>query len=533
MPSRRSILKTTIAVALAAPILSRAQERTLRVTITESDGSPFARERLRLLIARDLDGDPVPAEISSSRVTLTAEPIQLTVPLKVPGFGEVYCAADNGGKGYTAGGEIDFVADAAATRLRRVREALDAAHGMNLPIDPELDRHLNLAAKPLPAAGPARTAGAYESLAHGLHAGERLALHIARQRIARLKGPREGFLFSALASRFQAGGAYVEHLKALCNFAPTNWYSWKDEEPAAARIDYGRMDQSVDWMQANGIAPKLFGYTYMARGATATWMRPDESPATRPADPDATDTTPRRKFNPRWPYDRIRAEYQRVVSQTVARYRGRAKYVEVINEAHDKSNLWGLNHEQIVEMTRLSCQSASGAGMRRMINNCCLWAEYAKRANPDGSRRWSPYRYLSECMKAGAEFEVVGVQLYYPQYDLFEIDRMLDRMASLGKPIHVTEMATASHEGLDAQSMRPKTSAPGWHGPWTETTQADWAEAMYTLCYSKPQVEAIGWWDLADVPGHFWPFGGLLHEDMTPKESYTRLRKLQQSWGFK
>jgi GH35 family endo-1,4-beta-xylanase len=531
MRSRRSILKTTVAMTLAAPIFTRAEDRTLRLTIVETDGSQLARERLRLLIARDLVGDPLPVEITGSRAALTSEPIQFTVPLNVPGFGEVYCAADNDGKGYTTAGEIDFVSDAAATRLRRVREAFDAARASNLPTDPEFDRHLEQAAKSLPGSGPARTAAAYEALSHGLHAGERLALNLARQRIARLNGPRQGFLFSALASQFQRGGAYVEHLKALCNFAPTNWYSWKDENPPAARIDYGRMDQSVDWMLANHIAPKIFGYCYMARGATATWMRPEETPAARSANPDAADAALRRKFNPRWPYDRIRAEYQRVITQTVARYRGRAKYVEVINEAHDKSNLWDLNHDQIVEMTRLSCQAASG--MRRVINNCCLWAEYAKRANPDGSRRWSPYRYLQECLNAGAELEIVGVQLYYPQYDLFEIDRMLDRMITLGKPIHVTEMATASHEGLDAESMRPRTSAPGWHGPWTETTQADWAEAMYTLCYSKPQIEAIGWWDLADVPGHFWPFGGLLHEDMTPKESYLRLRKLQQSWGFK
>jgi hypothetical protein len=205
----------------------------------------------------------------------------------------------------------------------------------------------------------------------------------------------------------------------------------------------------------------------------------------------------------------------------------------VINEAHDKSNLWRLNHEQIVELTRESCAAArrGSATVKRQINNCCLWGEYAKTRNADGSRRWSPFRYLVDCVNAGAEFETIGLQLYYPSYDLFEIERMLDRFKSLGKRLHISEVATASVDGLDAASMRPTNAAPGWHGPWSEATQADWAEAIYTICYSKAEFEVVGWWDLAETPHHFWPHGGLLHGDFSPKESYLRLAKLQKDWG--
>jgi len=81
------------------------------------------------------------------------------------------------------------------------------------------------------------------------------------------------------------------------------------------------------------------------------------------------------------------------------------------------------------------------------------------------------------------------------------------------------------------ESMRPRTYAAGWHGPWNETRQADWAEAMYTLAYSRPEFEAVTWWDFADVKGKFWPFGGLLRKDMTPKEAYGRLQDLRKAWG--
>jgi endo-1,4-beta-xylanase len=219
----------------------------------------------------------------------------------------------------------------------------------------------------------------------------------------------------------------------------------------------------------------------MANGATAEWFR-------------------------KWPWEKVLPEYKRIVAQTMRRYAGRMPYVEVINEAHDKANIFRLSHDQILELTREACRAAreGSSTVKRQINHCCLWAEYAKRPNADGSRRWSPYRYLDDCVKAGVDFEVVGLQLYYPQHDLFETERMLDRFKKFRRPIHITEISCNSADGLDPASMRPKSLVPGWHGSWTETTQADWLEAIYTLCYSKPEIEAIGWWTwriMADISG--------------------------------
>ena len=169
--------------------------------------------------------------------------------------------------------------------------------------------------------------------------------------------------------------------------------------------------------------------------------------------------------------------------------------------------------------------------VRRQMNHCCMWGEYAKRRNADGSRRWTPYRFVKDCFDNGIDYEVIGLQLYYPQNDIFEIDRMLERFAVFNKPCHITECATASQDGLDPGSMRARVYAPGWHGPWSPTMQADWMEQVYTLLYSKPHFECAGWWDFTDAKGRFWPFGGMLDEKNQPKESFHRLKKLQQQWG--
>ena len=193
-----------------------------------------------------------------------------------------------------------------------------------------------------------------------------------------------------------------------------------------------------------------------------------------------------------------------------------------------------MDHARTLDMARAVSKAARQGDPRvnRMINHCCQWAEYAVRRNQDGSRRWSPLSFAQDCIDNGVEFETLGLQLYYPSYDVFEIDRMLQRHFVLGKPIHITEMSTSAKPGQDLESMRPKNATACWHGEaWNETIQADWLEAMFTLCYSHPQIEVAQWWDLADVGGHFWPHGGLLNKDLTPKESFGRLLKIQKDWG--
>src|SRR6185369_9781226 len=128
----------------------------------------------KTLTARDMNNDPLPRSIvlakGRARVELLeTEPVQLCVRLKTPGFGEVYCYADNDGRGYMRPGTIEFAVDAAKTRLRRVRETLDEHRG--LAMSSEFRSHFAVASGiPSP----------YESLAHGQHAGEMLALAIAR-----------------------------------------------------------------------------------------------------------------------------------------------------------------------------------------------------------------------------------------------------------------------------------------------------------------------------------------------------------------
>src|SRR5262249_40433645 len=155
--------------------------------------------------------DPLPQRIvhaeGRARITLAAEPIQLSARLKVPGFGEIYCWADNDGNGYTKPGNINFVMDAAATRLRRVREAFELAKKESAKIDPRTEKYLKDAGQPVT---DVRTA--YVALAAGLHAGEQISLARARNRISRLAKPRKEFLFGGMISGYDHLGPKWEGL---------------------------------------------------------------------------------------------------------------------------------------------------------------------------------------------------------------------------------------------------------------------------------------------------------------------------------
>ncbi|MCK4375684.1 MAG: hypothetical protein KAX19_10155 [Candidatus Brocadiae bacterium] len=55
-------------------------------------------------------------------------------------------------------------------------------------------------------------------------------------------------------------------------------------------------------------------------------------------------------------------------------------------------------------------------------------------------------------------------------------------------------------------------------------------EWFYTMAYTRPEMEAVTWWDFADPA--FIPTGGFVREDATPKEAYHRLHALLRGWGF-
>ncbi len=347
-------------------------------------------------------------------------------------------------------------------------------------------------------------------------AGEMAALERARHRISR-QGPRPGFLFGSNAFRFAEFDEYARRFAELLNLANLPFYHLETE----------RTEGTVDYSRARAILDKMSGTRIIPRGHPLMFFHERiHMPA----------------FMKGKPWDEVRRKCREYIWRTVGEFRTRIHTWEIINEAHDWANDLDFSQEQLVEMTRWAAESTQAAYPLafRLVNSCNIWGEYAARRQtykgPAGRSLWTPLDYFRAIGDARVPYEAVGLQVYNPSRDMLEIERQIERFCALGKRVHITELGVPSSSSLDmAGALRPP--GPGviwasknvWHGSeWTEDNQADWVEYFYTICYSKPQIDAVSWWSFSDPAAH--PFCGLLRRDLQPKKAYERLKKLISEW---
>ena len=140
---------------------------------------------------------------------------------------------------------------------------------------------------------------------------------------------------------------------------------------------------------------------------------------------------------------------------------------------------------------------------------------------------------MKQLVDAGVDFDITGVQTYFPERDLSDTIILIERFGAIGKPVQLTEVGASS--GPSDQSIRLGTqglpTVPyAWHRPWDEELQAEWTEGIYTLACSKPYIEAVTWYDFVD-PYSWIPNGGLLRSPRGEKKAiFDRLKKLTAPW---
>jgi endo-1,4-beta-xylanase len=522
MMHRRKILRLSSGLGLSFVL---AQQRSLRAIDAKPprlkvlcylpDGSLLPRKPLNQLYFLDLQDEPLPTPSRSVQEGILLSelpgviPFAIALRLPVEGFGEVALYADNGGRGFTP---TDFPLNLnvafAQTRLNRVQTALQRWQSQGFSFSGQIEQRLGRARRAMNEAIAASTLPAKvklcnAALVESLWAGEELVLSKAQQCIAQY--PRtKVFRFGCNAFGYpKAGPDYKRYFQQMFNFATVPFY-WKPFEPEPGKTQFADRDITVAWLQKRGIAVKGHPLVWFHEIGIPDWVRQKS-------------------------YAEIKTLLRRRIIDITAHYRDRIAYFDVTNEAHGApwANDLHFSPEQFLDLTQMAVRAArqGNPNVTRILNCCCAWGETVAYYPPP---QRSPFQYLKACIAKKIPFEVIGIQLYYPDQDLFEIDRLLDRFSTLGKPIHITELGVSSATGIDQQSYL-KDARGLWHGPWSQTIQADWIEQFYTICYSKSAIEAISWWDFTDS-GCFWPFGGLLDRNMRPKEAFYRLKNLLAQW---
>lgn len=514
----------------------------LTIRILNASGGHATRGELVSLYASDMDYVPYRRSAGvdgdgTIRLTVPQGPVILHAKLVIPGYGNgMWVTSDNCGAGYRGDEAVDFVRDAAQSRVREVREVAGGGEFSPSVKCLSLLRDAEALLK-LGEANPAK-APAYHmaALAAGLWSGELAAVERAGARIAR-RGRRADMLFGAGGFSYpydgwegnRRGGGQTrypglpgmkENFDSVFNYATLPFYL-AEREPEYGKPDFRYLDHLQDAFSEAGITTK---------GHPLWWAHTAGMPAWT--------------LGLRYEDGSMKREIRRTISETVGHFRGRTRYYDAINENHDWCNAYNLTQDQQTDITKhcVDCIHDADPDAKVVINTCFMFGENAA----DGRTQWGPtwernlvpYTAIQRVEALGTQYEAIGMQLYNPARDMLAIDKLYDRFAVFGRRLHLTELGVPSFMA----EVRPNTT-PGdlycleymyygiWHElGWNERLQADWIEQFYTVTYAHPEVEAITMWSVAD-PGYV-PASGLFTEDFEPKEGFFRLRELERSWGF-
>ncbi len=226
-------------------------------------------------------------------------------------------------------------------------------------------------------------------------------------------------------------------------------------------------------------------------------------------------------------FDTIADMAREHVRRTVKRYGSAVTSWDVVTGLHAGS-VFDLSIEQIMDLTRLAAATTKQLAPRAQVILEIVqpWGEYYAR----NQRTIPPLLYAEMAVQSGIPFDAFGLQLLcgsngYHVRDLFQVSALIDRLANLGKPIHVSALACPS---IDPGVSGKPDEGGRWHGPWNEATQAQWLDAMLEVALSKPYVDTVCLRDLVDYADATIPGAAVLRADLCPKPALNSIIELRR-----
>jgi endo-1,4-beta-xylanase len=454
----------------------------------------------------------------------------INVRWNVEGFGYIFITADNAGEFYSvppAGKSVVLNLNYELARSRVGRNGRRVALHRKTGWQPsrEVVNLVSIAegyladAKNVESDGERCGALSQKALLHAMWASEKIELDFAEYAI-RKTGCRPGFWTGCDArGYFQMDvELFLSLFPELFNYATITHYLisgvFEDFEPEEGKVQFDLRDALFKQLQQRNFTIEGRPLWWSYRTTTPDWLRKKS-------------------------YDEVRKYVEQHVRKVVSHY-GDGMYAwEVVNEFHDWANECRLKPDQIIEVTRLACDVARDTNpkVKRLINNCAPFAEYVQLGKMTELDAFypqrTPYQFVKQLADAGVDFDITGIQMYFPYRDLADTIILIEKFESIGKAIQLTEVGASSGPSEDSINSGKLTITQEpyvWHRPWDEELQADWMEGLYTLAYSKPMIEAVNWYDFVD-PYSWIPNGGFLRSPKGEKRAvWDRLKNLQERW---
>jgi endo-1,4-beta-xylanase len=485
--------------------------------------------------ATDTGWDSFPSDIAATKEGITISEtggrkrFGINVRWNVEEFGYIFITADNGGEMYEipASGErvLNLNEELAWSRVARNRRRADLHRKSGWIPSRELQAFLSLSEQYLSDARarendpPVCGSLAQQALLYAMRASEGIELEKASFDIARRGSRKDFFIGCDARGYFQMDvELFLSRFTELFDYATITHYLvsgvFEDFEAEEGKLQFDLRDSLLRQLRQRNITVEGRPLWWSYKTTTPDWLRNKS-------------------------YDDVRRYVEKHVRDVVSHYGDQLYAWEVVNEFHDWANECRLTADQIIEVTRLACDVTRDTNPRvkRLINNCAPFAEYVqlrKMTEIDAPYpQRTPYQFLKQLVEAGVQFDITGIQMYYPYRDLADTFILVEKFSTLGKPIQMTEVgapAGPSEDSINSGKLHITQEPYTWHRPWDEELQADWMEGMYSLAYSKPYIEAINWYDFVD-PFSWIPTGGFLRSPKGEKRAvFDRLLKLKEQW---
>lgn len=536
--NRRSFLKKT-AISTAAIAASPYLNWTTLLAKTDKEFilRPYPhpwQPKFDWVYAADEYEDPFKSSIKVTQEGVTVpsgfenKKFSINARWFVDGFGYTMLGADNGGEYYSQNnfpshGILNY--EFAKSRVIRNRNVKGRYEKEGTQFSDEVNYLTNLSEELFEDATKSLNNSersvkySDRALKYALISGEKIELERARSEIERLKRIDQVFFGCETRQYIWAKSEdMTKQFESLFNFATITHYIWDTWyelfEPREGVYNWGIKDNIVNWLSEKNIT---------IQGRPLFWFHPIVTP----------DWLRNKNF------DELKKYVEKHTYNLVTHYGDKVLQWEVVNEYHDWANIHNHTPEQITEITKLACDKTKEVNPKvvRILNNCCPWAEYSamgRMARMDADRPLrSPRKFIQDLHEAGVDYDVLGIQIYFPRRDISDIVRLIERLEKFSKPIYITEFGASSgptKEMIATGQMKLDDEPFEWHRPWDEELQAEWLEQMYTLYYSRPTIKAINWYDFSDFRPHIVN-GGLIREDSTAKRSFNRLKELLDSWN--
>ena len=290
----------------------------------------------------------------------------------------------------------------------------------------------------------------------------------------------------------------------LFNFATVPFY-WEGTEPSQGELRYAEGSRDV-WRRppADRHIPFARKHGITLKGHPLLWHA----------------------YNPPWlPKDAeaLKKLYQKRFAEIAGRYAKDIKIWDVVNESLCCPKSYPLYSP---DRSYVGWAFREAAPLFRPDN--LLMINEVNFSNCSVGEKNPYYRQVKQLLAEGVGVKGIGFQFHFfsaealrksladPGYAPRNLLDAYDSFAAFGLPLFVTEITI------------PTPPDDG------QAAQAELVGDFYRLWFSVPQMAGITWWNLGDgtaVKGENKAQGGLLDEDLEPKESYRVLdRLINQEW---